>query len=359
MKMLFAFVLAISLWSQTSVANEFDHAGLARQTLERHIRPGYEQLFSAAQKLESTIGAYCGSPPDKQPEEVREAFAEALLAWSRIEHLRFGPIQKKARHARLVFWPDRKGLGRKQVVRALRKLDPNVLSRETLQAKSVALQGFGALEYILFAKGSEQLTKSGPERTHRCGFMQALAANITHISQAIVAQWSDKGDYAAIFLNPGPDNPAYLEAKEVTFEIAKSFIVGLERLRDVRIAGPLGLQRKSQRRKPSAFERSRLSTKVLTANMEGLVAMYEKAGLFERIGAQETGMGRAIQNELTLSLKLLRSISVPMKEAIENPEMEDKLMAVGFPLKNAKGETSRVLAQGAGLALGFNALDGD
>jgi len=48
-----------------------------------------------------------------------------------------------------------------------------------------------------------------------------------------------------------------------------------------------------------------------------------------------------------------------MKEAIEDPEMEDKLMAVGFPLKNAKGETARVLAQGAGLALGFNALDGD
>jgi hypothetical protein len=354
-----ALLLAFCLWPQTTRSAEFDHTGLAQQSLERHIRPGYEQLLTAAQKLETALETFCGAPPSSDPEPVKEAFTVALLAWSRIEHLRFGPIQKKARHARMVFWPDRKGLGRRQVARALKARDKSVLSGETLQGKSVALQGFGALEYILFAKGHEQLSKPGPVRNHRCAFMQAIAANITHISQVVLKQWSGTGDYAATFLQPGPDNAVYLEPKEVTFEIAKSLIVGLERVRDIRIAGPLGLQRKSRRRRSAAFERSGLSTRVITANLEGLVDLFEKGGLMERIGAHELGMDKAIQFDLVQSLKQLRSISVPMKAAVEDPEMEDRLMAVGFPLRNAREEVSRVMADAAGLALGFNALDGD
>ena len=79
----------------------------------------------------------------------------------------------------------------------------------------------------------------------------------------------------------------------------------------------------------------------------------------ERIGAHELGMDKAIMNDLAHSLKQLQSISLPMKDAVEDPDIEDNLMAIGFPLKNARGQASRVLAQAAGLALGLNALEGD
>ena len=359
MRFVLAIMLGFSVWITSARAAEFDHAGLARQTLERHIRPGYEQLLGAAGKLEIAIETFCKAPPGSDLKPVKDAFSEALLAWSRIEHLRFGPIMKKTRHARMVYWPDPKGLGRKQVAAALEAHDESVATTETLQGKSVALQGFGALEYILFAKGSDQLSRPGAARKHRCAFMQAIAANITHISREVLKQWSQAGGYTAIFLQPGPGNAAYLEPDEVTLEIAKSFIIGLQMVRDIRIAGPLGLQRKNSRRQRAAFESSGLSTMTITANLVGLVHMYQEAGLMERIGAHEAGMGKAIQSDLVQSLKTLRSISLPMKAAVEDPDSEDKLMAVGFPLRNARGEASRVLAQGAGLSLGFNALEGD
>ncbi len=359
MRIVLALVLALSLWPHSARAASFDHAGLAKQTLEHHIRPGYEQLLVSAKKLEAAIETACSVPPGNNLEPVKDAFTEALLAWSRIEHLRFGPIMKKARHARMVYWPDRKGLGRRQVARALRTQDASVFSRQTLQRKSVALQGFGALEYILFAKGAELMSKPGPARKHRCGFMQAIAASIADISQKAIGQWSESGEYAATFLHPGPDNPLYLEPREVPLEIAKSFLVGLEVVRDIRIAGPLGLQRKRNRRMRAAFERSGLSTRVIAANLEGIINLFEKGGLKKRIGAHELAIDKAIEFDLALSLKQLQSISLPMKAAVENPGMEDKLIASGFPLKNAKDEASRVLAEAAGLALGFNALDGD
>lgn len=359
MRIILAVILALSLWPRSAPAADFDHAGLARQTLESHIRPGYEQQLAAARKLETVLGTFCAAPPGRDLKLVKEAFAGAVLAWSRIEHLRFGPIMKQARHARMVYWPDRKGIGRKQVARALRKRDTSVLARETLQGKSVALQGFGALEYILYAKGHELLSRPGPDRNHRCSFMRAIAANIVHISREVLGQWSDAGGYAATFLQPGPDNPVYLEPREVTLEIAKSFLVGLELVRDIRIAGPLGLQRKSKRRRRAAFERSGLSTRVIAAMMQGLTGLYEKAGLMQRIGAHEAGMDKAILFDLAYSLKLLRAISLPMKDAAQDPGAHGALIAIGFPLKNAREQASRILADGAGLALGFNALDGD
>jgi hypothetical protein len=48
-----------------------------------------------------------------------------------------------------------------------------------------------------------------------------------------------------------------------------------------------------------------------------------------------------------------------MKAAVDDPDTEEKLMAVGFPLKNAKVQTFRVLSQSAGISLGFNTLEGD
>lgn len=359
MRIFLALMLFIAWWPQTARSAEFDHEGLARQTLERHIRPGYEQLFIASKKLRTTIETFCSAPPGSDLTSVKDAFEDALLAWFRIEYVRFGPIMSKARHARMVFWPDRQGIGRKQVARALRKRDESVLARETLQKKSVALQGFGAMEYILFANGSDPFSRAGPARKHRCGFMRAISASITHISREVLEQWSDGGEYAVMFLHPGANNAVYLDSKEVTFEIARTFIAGLAKVRDIRIAGPLGLQRKGRRRKRASFERSGLSMRAITANLEGLIALYEQGGLMERIGAFEAGMEKVIQNELVQSLMELRSIALPMKEAVASPETKDKLMAIGFPLRNAHMLASHILADAAGLSLGFNALDGD
>ncbi len=359
MRLVLAIMLTFSVWVTSARAAEFDHAGLARQTVERHIRPGYEQLLNAAGKLELAIGTFCNAPPGSDLKQLKDAFGEALLAWSRIEHVRFGPIMEKARHARMVYWPDRKGLGRKQVAAALEARDESVAATRTLKIKSVALQGFGALENILYARGSDQLSISGAARKHRCAFMQAIAANITHISSEVLEQWSQAGGYTAIFLQPGPGNAIYGTPDEVTLEIAKSFLTGLQMVRDIRIAGALGLQRKSTRRRRAAFERSGLSTMTITANLEGLVHMYREAGLMARIGAHEARMGKAIEGDLVQALNGLRSISLPMKAAVDDPDTEEKLMAVGFPLKNAMVQTFRVLSQSAGISLGFNTLEGD
>ncbi len=346
-------------WPGSPRAESFDHAGLARQVLEQHIRPGYATLLEATWAFETKATRFCRAAPGADMAPVRAAFADLVLAWSRIEHIQFGPVMADRRNARILYWPDRKSLGRKQIARAVSKRDPSVLALDTLAAKSVAVQGLGAAEYLLYRTGVEAFAAAGEVRDHRCGYLTTVAANLARIGEAIVSDWSADSAFAKTYSSPGPDNPSYLEASEVTLEIAKAFLVGLERLRDIRIAGPLGLGRKTARRTRAAFEPSGLSTRALAAYLEGLVALFAKGGLQARIEGHEAGMGKAILADLTQALTQLQSIATPMQQAAETPETENKLIAIGFPLKNARAETSRVLAEAAGLSLGFNALDGD
>ena len=53
------------------------------------------------------------------------------------------------RFERILYYPDRKGLGLRQVQALLAEQDASVLAVGALEGKSVAVQGLGALEFVL------------------------------------------------------------------------------------------------------------------------------------------------------------------------------------------------------------------
>ena len=354
----FAALVAAS-FAAPSYAQSFDHKGLARLVLENHIRPGYDRLLASARAFGDEAKVFCDAAPGEPTDALKDAFRDLVLSWARIEQVQFGPVMDERRHARVFYWPDRKGLGRRQVRRTLAKKDARSLDPAALAERSVALQGLGAAEILLYAKGAKEFATPGPARDFRCGYLKTIAANIVNIAAEVQSAWNDENGYVRTFLSPGADNPSYLDDSEVTLEIAKAFLVGLERLRDIEIAGPLGLSRKTSRRTRAAFKPSGLSTRFLIAKLEGMTMLYVAGGLGDRIDAHEWGMGSSILSELNLALNHMKSLNVLMGEVAENEEAENRLLASGFPLKNAREQTSRILADAAGLSLGFNALDGD
>ena len=355
---LFAGLVAVSPAAPAN-AQSFDHKGLARLIVENHIRPGYYRLLEAARAFSAEAKAFCDAAPGQPTDTLKGAFRDLVLAWGRIEHMQFGPVMDERRHARVFYWPDRKGLGRRQVRTTLAKKDARSLDPVSLADRSVALQGLGAAEILLFREGAEEFASPGPARDYRCGYLNAIAVNLVNIIEGVQSAWNDGTGYAAVFLTPGADNPAYLDEREVTLEIAKAFLVGLERLRDIEIAGPLGLSPKTSRRTRAAFEPAGLSTQFLAAKLEGMMMLYVAGGLRDRIETHKQGLGETIFFELNLALNHLKSVEQPMSAVPVNREAEDRFLASGFPLKNAREQTRRVLSEAAGLSLGFNALDGD
>ena len=59
-----------------------------------------------------------------------------------------GHLIEDNRFERVLFFPDRKSTGLKQVQAALAKPEDSVTTMETLKDKSVAMQGLGALEFV-------------------------------------------------------------------------------------------------------------------------------------------------------------------------------------------------------------------
>ena len=122
--------------------------------IDGFIRPGYADFAANASAMRDSAAALCTTPGADALATARENFATLVNSWSRIEIIRFGPVVADNRLERIFFWPDRRGIGLRQVQAVLADQDATAIDVETLRAKSVAVQGLGALEFTLFGTGS-------------------------------------------------------------------------------------------------------------------------------------------------------------------------------------------------------------
>src|SRR5690606_24302409 len=89
------------------------------QVLERSvnavIRPAISAFESRAQALDSAMGDFCAAPSAEGRVLAEARFGEAARAYGAIEFLRIGPLMEDNRADRLLFWPDRRSIGLRQV----------------------------------------------------------------------------------------------------------------------------------------------------------------------------------------------------------------------------------------------------
>jgi uncharacterized protein len=341
----------------------FDHEGLAKTALEAHIRPGFAALQAKADGLKSTLETACKKPDSKDADGVRAAFRDALLAWSHVEHLRFGPVIESNRFERMVFWPDRQKIGDRQVRKILSGRDPKALNRGDLYKKSVAVQGFTALEALLYGPAASKLLTAGPEGAFMCGYASAIAANIAAMSGDMVAAWTPDGAFTKLWLNPGEQNPIYKAANSTSFELLKAYKFGINNPREYKLLPALGLKRNGAGGEflpPSKppFELSGLALATIIANTEGVLALYEKGGFDEQLAQTEPETAKLIKSELGNVLTILRASAAAGNAAFVDPEAK-KIALARQPFVSALLGGGEALANATGMVLGFQDDDGD
>jgi predicted lipoprotein len=351
---------------------EADHAAIARAALTEVIRPGYAALAVSADDLQRKMDALCASPSESALDQAKQAFAATVAAWSKVEILRFGPVTQSHRFERLFYWPDPKGIGLKQVQQALAGKDQDIELPDELAGKSVAVQGLPALEYLLYGDGAEILAKereivdgeeSPPETdtegAFRCAFALSVATNIHRIAAAVVEDWREGSAYEKAFLGPVPEDPIYHTAKEVTLDLFKSFTAGIELVRDQKLGKPLGASPAEAKPKLAAFWRSGQTFANAAGNLEGVRTLFAKGGFAQIVAGESAGVEDSILFDLDHAIEVLNGIDLPMAEVAGNDDMRAKIEALRVALKGAAQTAGDMIARGAGLAFGFNAMDGD
>lgn len=328
------------------------------RVLAEYIRPGYAAFHTVASDLGAAAEMLCNTPSVENLEITRSAFRTTADRWARMEWLRLGPVMSENRLERILFFPDRKGTGRKQVQAAIAAQDKNVTDVGTLAGQSVAIQGLGTLEYILFGDGSDALAE--PQANHRCAFAQAAAANLVHLSDEISAGWRDGSSLVPVFLKPGAGNLLFRTDQEALNLLLGQMIHGLEAVRDTRISAFLDRENPDHDQPKSAlFWRSGMTLPSIRANLEGLEALFNRSGI--EIVSKQTAprLADAIRFEFRQAIRTAQALKVPLTDLLGNPETREKLVYLDYAIKIIIGRLDQEFAQAGGLAVGFSFGDGD
>lgn len=333
-------------------------APVLEEMLEGYIRPGYAALDGAAVELGTAMSTLCSTPSDTNLQAARSAFRVTVDRWGRMEWLRLGPVMSENRLERILFFPDRKGTGRKQVQAAIASKSDTVTSVESLAGQSVAMQGLGAIEFLLFGSGSDAL--SGSEVSHRCAFAQSAAGNLVNLSEQIIAGWRDDTDLVAVFLKPGPGNPLFRTDQEALNLLLGQMIHGLEAIRDTRLRAFLNKQEPTRDRPKSAlFWRAGMTLPSIEANLEGLEALFNESGIEIISKGMAPRLADAIRFEFRQAIRTAHGLDAPISDLLADPQTRDKLIYLDYAIKIIIERLDQEFAQAGGLAVGFSFGDGD
>lgn len=334
-----------------------------------HVLPRYDRLADATGRLVAAADAACDRPSSATVSGFKAAALAAWDAWQSIRHVRFGSVERQRRAARIQFWPDVRNHTGRRLGGLLRARDDASLAPVAFAESSVAVQGFSALERLLFeADARQRLTDGTPEAAFRCALARAIAVNLSGIAQDVVREWSD-GDvaYGRVMANAGQDGSPYAKAEEATLDLFKSLFGGVEFVGDVKLWRPMGEAIEDARPKRAEAWRSARSMDHVRHNLEAAQAMYIGSGAdgsggfswFVRDVASDAELDDLLRRAFAQTLATARGIRVPLRDAVGTPEERAKVDRLSKEVLALKAILAQRLAPALGVPVGFNSLDGD
>lgn len=330
---------------------------IIQRAIDGFVRLAYADLHQHAETLTKAMHKLCEAPSQGELDAARTEFSATVHAWSSAEIIGFGPIKENNRLERMLFWPDRKSIGLKQVQAALSDKDPAATDPAQLAGKSVAMQGLGALEFVLFGDGADALT--GKDDPYRCAYGAAVAGNIETMAGEVSAAWNKPDGFAALWANPGPQNALYRDGNEAVTELVGVFINELEMVRDVRLKGFLGGKPEADKPKQAIYWRSQNTTNSLAGNLAGIDALFQASKLGDALPPDARWMAESIHIQLVNGVATAKSVPGPIDKALADPALREKLEHFALITSSLSTLIGTRLTAEFGLTAGFSSLDGD
>ena len=323
------------------------HAYDFRTVAEEHILTGYRQLSESTLALKHVVHGLCDKTEGVTANDARSLFRNAFKDWQSIQHIRFGPVQYLSRDYRFELWPDKRGTVSKHLAKLLQ--DPLLLTNEfDISEKSVAVQGFSALERILFGQP--------PFSQQSCRVITAITDNLNNMAVDIINDWTQgKSPFVEFFFHPGPDNPIFGSENELAGQLLNSLHTQLEFMITQKLDRPLGNEIDKARGSRAEGWRSKTALSALEHNLLATRQIYllSFAPKLSRPLAEKIEL--AYQDaELTLT-----RIESPLKQAVSDSRQRKQVVQLRQSLSGLKRLIATNLAQELDLSLGFNSLDGD
>ncbi|MFC3126326.1 imelysin family protein [Pseudoroseomonas globiformis] len=288
---------------------------LNRAVVEQGVLPGYRRFTSATANLTARLDALARDPTEPGPlAAAREGFADTMLAWQSVQHIRFGPADLFSRHARVQFWPDPEDRVGQDLARAIATRDTTVLEARPQALGHVTTRGLPALERLLFGEGAAAGLAAGDAGAgYRAALLRTIGGNLATLGRDLLAGWTGgETPQAAAMTEP---RAPYATPRDATLDLLRALHAALEAVAGPKLAP--ALRNSAAAADPQQLEcwRSRLSGQAIRVNVEAIRAMT--TGMLPALEA--AGAGELVLR-LRQSLDLLdagtAAFHLPLEEAI-------------------------------------------
>ena len=344
-------------WSGAAQAQQTVPKDVLHAAVVEVIRPNMLRLDDRARGLENAMVALCAAPSAEGVAIASQQFADVVTAYGKIDFLRIGPLMEDNRADRLLFWPDRRGIGLKQVQAILAEEDAAATDLAGLKGKSVAVQGLGALDYVLFGSGAETLTST--TGAFRCAYGRTIAANIAGMAEEMVAGWYLPGGIADHLQAPQPDYADYRSETEAMEALVGLVAHGLEGLRDKHLLPFMASADGPAKPKLAVFWRSGATMAFVRANMDGMGELMARSGVARAVDEANQGLDNSIQFEFRNATRALDLVTLPVEAAVADAKQAQALKYLVLVTGSLQAMVGEQLPTALGLSVGFSSLDGD
>lgn len=359
MRLIIGLSMTISLLAAGPSA-AFDKAQASKvmaNAVDGYIRPAYADFHAKASALAKTTETFCAATSDEGLKAVQASFAGTIESWGRIEFLRLGPVLEQNRFERILFYPDRKSTGLKQVQALLAKPDERVTDFAALRDRSVAIQGLGAFEFLFFGAYPEAIVAE--KNGFRCRYGLAVARNVEAIAAELQAGWDAPDGVARDWKIPGANNPVYRDDKEAVSALIGVAVHGLEMVRDQRIKHFYKGKDQKVSPKLAVYWRSGLTMKALLANVDGLARFWIVVDLASLLDPDAHSLSESASFDFKAASSVLAKLDQPTAERLADAKYLGKLDFIEFNLKDAMTRIDGDVGGAIGLGAGFSFADGD
>ena len=338
-----------------------DYARVNAALVEAHALPRYERLATATEAFAAASQAFCAGPDNAGLAAVRARFHDAMDAWMGVQHLRFGPADLLMRGYRFYFWPQARGKVAEAVADIVAAGEDDATLAARIGRANVAVQGLLAVEVLLY--DGRYLGTDSETRPAGCALLRAAAENMRSMAAEILADWRD-GDvpFARLLATPGPDNPYVEDHAAGALFFFQSLHDSLQFIADVKLKPVIGNSAQQVRPMLAESRLSGRSQRNIFVTLEALQALYGgegAAGLGDLTAGADPKLDRLMRKAFRLTLATARALDRPVEEAAADPALRPRVEKLATQVQALKQIVRDRLAPALGLAVGFNALDGD
>jgi predicted lipoprotein len=318
---------------------------------DMHVIPAYEVFAGAATELQTRADAFCAAPTADTLPALQSGFHLAMDAWQGVQHIQFGPLTYFNWNFRIQYWPDDNGTGARQLNALIAAKDPAVLATDAFDRQSVGVQGFQALEGLLFDDTS---LADLSQDVYRCQVMQTIAANIAEIATGVSTRW--KSEFRATVENA--DERGFFEsAEDATIDYLKALVEPVRRIQEQKLVAVLGETPDVARERRAESWRSQRTLRNIKLNVAALEHEFTASAppLSSVLHEADVELINAAFAKVIASLQAQPD---SLAEALAAEGGHAALLQIAAEL-DALYEAMEAGLKNTDLYLGFNSLDGD